>query len=403
VAHHFKNNGYETVSLGKIYHHHGDDPEAWSRPDWHPHRESWTGTWQAYADPRSAEIIRRHDAEQQQAYNRALAAGRKAREPRPGYGPPFESPAVADDIYPDGMVADQAIKEMRRMRGRPFFLAAGFVKPHLPFNAPKKYWDLYPDSSIELPTQREWPAGSPEIARMSWGELRAYAGVPSRGPVSDDLARKLIHGYYACVSYMDAQLGRVLNALDELGLRERTAVVLWGDHGWKLDDYGAWCKHSNFEIDTHVPLILADPDFDSTAGRSSIALSEFVDIYPTLAELCGLGIPAHCEGSSLAPLLRNPDRDWKQAAFSQYPRAGNHMGYSLRTQRYRYTEWIHRETGDVAARELYDHSAGPIVAENLAAKPQHAETVARLSALLDRGNGWRAVRDSRNHQLSARI
>ncbi len=394
VAHHFKNNGYETMSLGKIYHHHGDDPEAWSMPDWHPRRESWSGTWQAYADPKSAAIIGQHNQAQQEAYAAAQKAGRPGRAPRLGYGPAYESPGIPDNEYPDGMVAEKAVEEMRRLRDRPFFLAAGFVKPHLPFNAPKKYWDLYDPASIELPAQRNWPAGSPEIARMSWGELKAYAGIPLDGsPVPDDLARTLIHGYYACVSFMDAQVGLMLDELDSLGLTDNTAIVLWGDHGWKLADYGAWCKHTNFEIDTRVPMIFSDPDHRSAAGQGTTALTEFVDIYPTLSELCGLPVPAHCEGSSVAPLLADPEREWKRAAFSQYPRQSQQvMGYSMRTPQYRYTEWIERASGEVKARELYDHSAGPIAALNLAGDPANASLVERMSALLDQGRGWRQVR-----------
>ncbi len=396
VAHHFKNNGYETVSLGKIYHHHGDDPEAWSAPDWHPRRDSWAGTWQAYADPQSAEIIRRHDQAQEEAYEAALKAGREARKPRLGYGPAYENPDIPDNHYPDGMVADKALEEMRRLQDRSFFIAAGFVKPHLPFNAPRKYWDLYDPASITLPSQDSWPQASPAIAHMDWGELKAYAGIPVDGsPVPGDLARTLIHGYYACVSYVDAQVGKLLDGLDELGLRENTAIVLWGDHGWKLADYGAWCKHTNFEIDTHVPMIFSDPDHRSAAGKGTAALSEFVDIYPTLSELCGLPVPDHCEGTSAVPLLADPNREWKQAAFSQYPRRNQTvMGYSLRSGQYRYTEWIEKDSGEVLARELYDHSSGPVVEKNLAPDPAHAQTVADLSAMLAKGHGWRQLRQA---------
>ncbi len=395
VAHHFKNNGYRSVWLGKIYHHHGDDPDGWSKPDWHPKRDDWAGTWQAYADPRSAAIIEEHNAAQQRAAAEAKEAGRQPPRVRFGYGPAYESPDIPDNHYPDGMVADKAIEELRRLRDQPFFLAAGFVKPHLPFNAPKKYWDLYDPASIELPSQRHWPTNSPDIARMDWGELRAYAGIPSEGPVSDDLARTLIRGYYACISYMDAQVGRVMDELDVLGLADNTAIVLWGDHGWKLNDYGAWCKHTNFEIDTRVPMILADPDHRSAAGEGTEALSEFVDIYPTLAELCGLPVPDHCEGSSMVPLLDDPGRRWKEAAFSQYPRQNQeYMGYSMRTGRHRYTEWIHQDSGEITARELYDHSDGPIATANLAGDPAHGATLERLSKLLDKGQGWRAIREA---------
>ncbi len=390
LPHHFKNNGYETVTLSKIYHHKGDDPQAWSAPDWRP-QSDWGGGWRAYRDPASIETVRRHDAEVTAAYEKALQQGKKPRKPKLGAGPPFEGPDVADNAYPDGMTADKAIAELQRLKDRPFFLATGFLKPHLPFNAPKKYWDLYDPADIRLPAVRSWPENAPQVALTNWGELRSYAGMPRQGPVDDDTARKLIHGYYACVSYTDAQIGRVLAELDRLGLRDNTIVILWGDHGWKLNDYGAWCKHTNFEIDTHVPMILSAPG-QKTAGQSTRALVEYVDIYPTLAELCGLDIPAHCEGTSMAPLVADPNREWKKAAFSQYPRAGNMMGYSLHTGDWRYTEWIHRPTGEIRARELYDHSRGPIATENLAGKPKYAETVKRLSALLDKGQGWRKVR-----------
>ena len=168
------------------------------------------------------------------------------------------------------------------------------------------------------------------MAGSDWGELRAYTGIPQQGPVDAATMRMLIHGYYACVSYMDAQVGRVLGELDRLGLRENTVVILWGDHGWKLGDYGAWCKHTNFEIDTHVPMILSLPG-QKNAGGATSALVEYVDIYPTLAEACGLEIPAQCEGKSMMPLLENPRRKWKAAAFSQYPRRGGIMGYTMRT------------------------------------------------------------------------
>lgn len=383
---HFKNHGYETVSLGKVYHHRTDDPEAWSVEPWRPTGD-WTG--RGYLSPEAVRIAAEQEREARAAYERAKAEGKNPRPPRLGMGPAYESADVPDNAYPDGKIADRAIEELRRLAGRPFFLAAGFMKPHLPFNAPKRYWDLYDRDAIRLPPQLDWPEASPEIARMNWGELRGYHGIPRQGPVPEDLARTLIHGYYACVSFTDAQIGRVLDALEELGLADNTTVILWGDHGWKLDDYGAWCKHTNFEIDTRVPLILADPDFASAAGRSSRALVEFVDIYPTLAELCGLDVPPHCEGTSMRPLLEDPDREWKPAAFSQYPRRGAYMGYSMRTERYRYTEWVHRETGEVAARELYDHSTGPIATRNLAADPEMEETVRRLSAMLDKGKGWR--------------
>ena len=386
---HFRENGYETVSLAKIYHHEGDDPKGWSAPDWRP-GGNWIGA-KSYLDPESLRIVAESDARLAAEREEAKRKG-AALSGTPGYGPAYEHPSVPDNSYADGQTADRALQELRRLKDRPFFLAVGFYKPHLPFNAPKKYWDLYDPSSIKTVSVPDWPDGAPEIARSDWTELRRFSGIPAHGPVSDELARKLIHGYYACVSFMDAQVGRVLDELERLGLKQNTIVVLWGDHGWKLNDYGAWCKHTNYEIDTHVPLLLSVPG-RTDKGRSTKALVEFVDIYPTLAELCGLRVPPHCEGVSMVPLLKRPELRWKEAAFSQYPREGNHMGYSLRRGQWRYTEWIRRDSGEVTARELYDHSSGPLAVRNLANDKEQTETVRRLSVLLDKGKGWRAVRE----------
>jgi arylsulfatase A-like enzyme len=376
---HFRNHGYETVSLGKIYHHRNDDNgKGWSVPAWHPKGE-WKG--RGYV---SAEAI--HLMEERDATN----------PEKKGIGPPVDAADVADNGYPDGATADRAIQELRRLKDKPFFLAAGFYKPHLPFNAPKKYWDLYDRSRIQLPANRDAPDGAPPFALTSWGELRQYVGIPRQGNVSDEQARELIHGYYACVSYMDAQLGRVLDELERLGLREKTAVVLWGDHGWKLGEYSAWCKHTNFELDTHAPLILSTPG-RKNAGRKTRALVEFVDIYPSLCEAAGLPLPNHLEGTSMLPLFENPERRWKSAAFSQYPRGRSQasggrpvMGYTMRTDRWRYTEWVDRKTGEAVAVELYDHSNDPGENVNVADRPANRAVVAKLGKMLDAG--WRAAR-----------
>lgn len=376
IPHHFRNHGYETVSLSKIYHHPNEDPEAWSIAPWRP-SGPWAG--RGYRDPRSIAAMQAHDA----------AANKKKQQA--GLGPAFESYDVPDDGYPDGVTCNKAIDELRRLKDRPFFLAAGFLKPHLPFVAPKKYWDLYRPGDIELPTRNSWPEDMPKVAGSDWGELRAYAGMPAQGPVDEATLRQLIHGYYACVSYLDAHVGRLLAELDRLGLRQNTAVILWGDHGWKLGDYGAWCKHTNFEIDTHVPLILSLPG-QKNVGGATRALVEYVDIYPTLAAAAGLPVPEQCEGLSMLPLLDRPDRRWKSAAFSQYPRGGGVMGYSMRTDRWRYTEWIQRQSGDVTARELYGHATSDIASANVSGYPDMATTVRELSAMLDQGRGWRKVR-----------
>jgi iduronate 2-sulfatase len=390
IPHHFRRNGYETISLGKIYHHPTEDPQAWSAAPWQP-KGNWAGGWRAYQDPMSRITVTHQDAIARVATERDANAGRKGAAANDGRGPAFEGPGVPDNAYPDGMTCDKAIEELRRLKDKPFFLATGFLKPHLPFNAPKKYWDLYKPGDLELPTRSEWPESMPALAGSEWGELRAYSGIPRKGPVDAGTLRLLIHGYYACVSYTDTQVGRLLAELDRLGLRQNTTVILWGDHGWKLGDYGAWCKHTNMELDTHVPMILSVPG-QKNAGAATSALVEYVDIYPTLAAACGLEIPAQCEGVNMLPLLDNPRRPWKAAAFSQYPRGKDIMGYTLRTERWRYTEWTSRANAEVTARELYDHSSSDIASANLAALPAHASTVKDLSSLLDHGRGWRKVR-----------
>jgi len=192
------------------------------------------------------------------------------------------------------------------------------------------------------------------------------------------------------VSYMDVQLGRVLEELDRLGLREKTVIVLWGDHGWKLGEHGAWCKHTNFENDTHAPLICSTPG-QKAPGRHAKGLVEFVDIYPSLCELAGLPLPSHLEGTSFVPLLNLPGQPWKKAAFSQYPRGGGVMGYSMRTDRYRLTRWLNRD-GSEAARELYDHQNDPQEDVNIADRPENQALVEELTKQMQAG--WKAARGS---------
>jgi arylsulfatase A-like enzyme len=311
----------------------------------------------------------------------------KSDSTKQGLGPAFEAGDVPDNGYADGANTDHAIKELNRLKDKPFFLAMGFYKPHLPFTAPKKYWDMYKRQDIQLADNPFIPKNAPSYAATDWGELRAYSGIPKKGPCSDDLARELIHGYYACVSYTDAMIGRLLDELDRLKLREKTVVILWGDHGWKLGEHAGWCKHTNFELDTHVPMILSVPGM-KTAGQRTWALTEYVDMYPTLCEACGLTIPGHLEGVSMMPLVDDPGRQWKKAAFSQYPR-GQVMGYTMRTKRFRYTEWQNRKTKEVMARELYDHDTDPKENVNAVDQPEYKQDVEQLSLMLNQG--WRAA------------
>jgi iduronate 2-sulfatase len=364
---HFRENGYETHALGKIYHHGSDDNGlGWSAPTWAPPK-----MWEQAVDRASA----------------PLSAG--------GRSTAWEAPDVPDDAYPDGKIAQKAVAELAQFAETktPFFLAVGFLKPHLPFFAPKRYWDLYDEQQIRLPEPSDWPEHMPQIAGMNSEELRQYRDIPKSGPMDPALARRLIHGYYACVSYVDALVGEVLAELDRRDLRKNTIIVLWGDHGWKLGDYGAWCKHTNFEVDARAPLIVVAPQ-QRTRGAACDRLVELIDLYPTLAAAAGLAVPEHCEGTSLLPLLDDPALAWTPAAFSQYPRGQHIMGYSVRDERWRFTEWTDRRDGKVIARELYDHGESPTASQNLAGQPQYADTEARLSALLDHGQGWRAFHPS---------
>lgn len=383
LGQHFRNHGWFVQGMGKIYHGGFDDAATWSVP-WQ------TPKAPVYALPENVALTRRAlntEPSEPARAERLRASTPSARRPR---GPAFEAADVPDDTYQDGKVADLAVATLRELsqKEQPFFLAVGFIKPHLPFVAPQKYWDLYDPARIELAPNPFRPQDAPDYAIQPGGELRSYHAVPA-GSIPDDLARRLKHGYYAAVSYMDAQLGRVLDELDRLDLSRNTIVVLWGDHGWKLGEHDAWCKHSNAENDVNAPLLVAAPGMPH-AGKRTDALVEFVDIYPTLCEMAGLPLLPHLEGTSFAPVLADPQRDWKAAAFSQYPRrvrGRSLMGYSMRTDRYRLTVWVDREQHDqVDAVELYDHQADPQENTNVAKVPANAELLERL--MEQRRKGW---------------
>jgi len=340
---HFKEHGYRTVSNGKVFHVPADNVDGWTEAPWRPDRST------TYVLPES-----QPSADQKKAGKR---------------GRPYESADVPDDTYADGQLADKAIADLGRLAelDAPFFLAVGFFKPHLPFVAPKKYWDLYAHDEIHLPDNYFRPANAPEESIHTFGELRAYAEVPNEGPVSDELARTLIHGYYACVSYTDAQIGRLLDELDRLGLTENTVVILWGDHGWQLGEHTMWCKHCTFETSMRTPMIVRAPGV--AGGQRTRGMTEYIDIYPSLCELAGLPLPEHLEGTSFVPLLRDPrgkGKAWTAGRFR--------LGDTIRTDRYRYTEY-HSDGGKFLARMLYDHQSDPDENVNIAELPENAAIV----------------------------
>ena len=368
LAQYFMKNGYRTEALGKIMHvGHGnhEDAASWSVP----HFQAKTV---GYALPENREKLTREGA---------MFANQGGAQSLPR-GMPTECADVADSVYGDGVIADEAVRRLAAAKAKPdepWLIGVGFLKPHLPFCAPKKYWDLYDPASFPLPALKTPPQGAPEYAPTTWGELRNYSDMPKVGPLDDAQTRHLIHGYHAAVSYMDAQLGRVLDALDQNNLAKNTIIVLWGDHGWHLGDHGMWCKHTNYEQAARLPLIVVAPGV-AQAGAKSGSLVETVDIYPTLCELAGLPAPKGLDGASFVGTLQTPSDKTKEAVFHVYPR-NDLMGRAVRTERYRLVEW--KKIGapaDSAVLELYDYEADPAETKNLAAgKP---DVVAQLRALL---------------------
>lgn len=367
---HFKHHGYHTECIGKIYH----DPRS------HRDEKSWSVEEKlAFTDEVGGKYVLAENI------NVLGASGliQKAAA--------TESANVPDNAYIDGQVADAAVNTLRALsvRPTPFFLAVGFRRPHLPFSAPRKYWDMQQPDRIGPVANPLAPVDVPPIALHDSRELRGYTDIPELGDLSDGQVVHLRHGYYAAMSYIDAQIGKLMAELDRLGLRESTLICLWGDHGWHLGEHGLWGKTTNFELDTRSPLMIAIPG-QSTAGSRSKSLVEFVDVFPTLIELCGLPPVEDLEGVSLIRILQDPEATVRDGALSQFRRASplasggvaSRMGYSMRTDDWRYTEWTDVKTGRVHERELYDHHHDPGETINLAARAEHQETIGRLGKSL---------------------
>jgi iduronate 2-sulfatase len=425
---HLIDSGYETVYYGKIF-HQGDTDEdhSWSRRP----VTKLAGIKKpigAYALPENNQI-------KNENMKRMLAKYGEAARRGLGSGPAYESADVPDEAYADGYNTRLAIETMKQMvkdGDQPFFLGLGFKKPHLDWVAPKRFWDLYDPGEIPMASQTEAPENGAAMGLHASFELRTRAGIPKHGPIPPELARTLKHAYLACVSYVDAQVGLMLQALQEAGIRDNTIVIVWGDHGWHLGDMGVWGKATNYEIATRVPLMIWTPDMNAR-GLTSDALVELVDMYPTLCELAGVPIPDHVEGHSFAPLLDDPNLPWKKAAFSQFPspalrewaanplspemretwfgpliedveqrvitQQGDRwnrelfeqylMGYTMRTQRYRFVAWRdHRDPKSAPVFvELYDHQTDPQETKNIA--DDHPEIVSGLQKQLDAG--WKAA------------
>jgi len=377
---HFAKYGYRTESLGKVFHiGHGNDgdPDSFSVP----HLKDLVVEYQLPESTDGGQLTR------EEGYFTNQGKFDSTGKPRPR-GAAFEAPDVEDEAYADGRIARETIKRLTAAKesDQAFFIAAGFVRPHLPFSVPKKYWDLYDPAKFTLATHKIAPEGAPEWAGKTGatGEISAYKPVPEKGDIGDGLARQLIHGYYASTSYVDAQIGKVITAIDQLGLAENTIIVLWGDNGFHLGELGIWTKHVNYETATRIPIVIVAPGV-TPPGSSTGQLAETVDLYPTLAALAGLPAPAGpqpIDGLSLVPVLKDPAVRVRDHAYHCFPRGGK-LGRAIRTDRYRLVDWRPLGKSDAApVFELYDYQSGAVETVNLA--DEKPDVVAKLRSILAR-------------------
>jgi iduronate 2-sulfatase len=367
----FFEKGYYTRNFGKI--HHGGDHDKLSEPHYVARKsKSWPSAKYALAENIATE-----------------------KEQGKKFCPPVEAADVHDTIYQDGKTTLAVLKAIQKAdkQDEPFCFAVGYFKPHLPFNAPKKYWDLYNREDIKLAVNKELPLNAPEYATTHYS-LRGYSSETSdvRRTIIDSAALTLKHGYYASVSFIDNQIGEIMKELDRLGMRENTIVVFISDHGWHLGEQGMWGKTTNFENATNAPMIVSIPKAKHK-GVKSFSLVEYVDIFPTLIDAAGFNedTPEYFEGTSLIPLINDPEREWKKAAFSQFPRGNlaEEEGYTVRTESFRYTEWWDNENDSLMSIELYDHSKDSIESVNLAYLDEYKDVIDEMSLIMKKG--WRGA------------
>ena len=429
---HFKNNGYEAVYCGKIFHHGDKDDElSWSRTP-------ATDSKEMKNIPKPTKYAKKENRENNKIDRKKMFAkyGDVAKYGL-AMGISYEAADVPDHTYGDGYHTELAIATMKDMiekdQDKPFFLGFGFNKPHLNWIAPKKYWDLYDRENIPLAKEKNAPENGAEMGLHASFELRVRSDIPKIGDIEEEQARLLKHAYLACVSYVDAQIGKIIHALEKARLRENTIIIIWSDHGFHLGDMGIWGKASNYEIATRVPLMIWTPDMpQNSQGKRTKALVELIDMYPTLCELVGLPSPSHLEGYSFKPLLSSPNQSWKKAAFSQFPSPAlrewgafplrpamretffgplieevegriidqqkekwnralfenSIMGYAMRTDRYRFVIWKDRteEDSEPVYYELFDHQNDPLETKNIAAK--NPALVQQLMAQYNKGWKW---------------
>ncbi len=390
--------GYESTGVGKIYHipsaAPGHDGKTWSIPHQMPKNFDPAYGEPAYNYYQNPETKKKLEALTEEGLKKGIKKGKLRRYVFKKYKPSTESADVSDEAYNDGLFTQTALKQLAQLESgnKPWFLAVGYQKPHLPFVAPKKYWDLYDRDKIELAKFQELSKGTPSLAYHSFGELRAFSDIDSKLGVGDKLPeakqRELVHGYMACISYIDAQIGKLLDNLEKRKILDNTVIVLWGDHGFHLGDHTEWCKHSNFEQATRIPFMFAGPGV--AKNKKSHHPVNLVDLFPTVFELANVKQSTQTDGKSLAPLLDDNklttiDMDY---AYHQYAR-GKRMGYAVRTDRYRYTEWHNNYKSydtysdeNIVGYELYDYEKDPLETKNLVKKPAYEAIVTKLKAKL---------------------
>jgi iduronate 2-sulfatase len=400
----FSGSGYYTVNIGKIFHNYMPDSISWDEPDLRPVqylREEWLKrdgeTFYISEEVNRSQAIKRDSLLKLQPVR--YADGWNT-------GPAWEAADVHDTMYYDGAQTELAKRTLTRLSkmNQPFFMGLGYFRPHLPFAVPKRYWDMYYPDEMPLATNQQIPDGAPIYSMNSMYELRGYDGFKHIGhPASgykmpEDTARILRQGYYASVSYVDALIGDLIAHMKKLGIYDNTIIVIWGDHGWKLGDHNSWGKMTNYNVDLKVPVIIRAPD-QNKRGVQTNAMIELVDLLPSLCELAGIEIPGYLQGTSVVPLMENPDREWKTGVFSQFHRrpqesADGHryMGYSLNTNKYHYIEWyawdnITGTKGEFKSTELYDLEKDPYETVNIAGTWEMKEIINGLSAQLEAG--WR--------------
>ncbi|MBK1877803.1 sulfatase [Pelagicoccus mobilis] len=384
---HFKNHGYHTASVGKVFDPRcsdgkKNDARSWSQPHTSVETPHLLINHFGARDALSKIKSFRLKAPPEKKDNSDLNSFKLITER-------LEND-VPDDFYGDGLRANWAVSflEEQKQNEKPFFLVVGFKKPHLPFIAPKKYWDLHDPDKLPLAAVTDMPVGSPDFHYQDSWELRGgYGGIPE-GKLPEEMQRELVHGYYACVSYIDAQIARILETLEEQGLAENTIVALWGDHGWHLGDHGMWCKHTNYEQATRVPFIVVPPESFGPATPQTTTPVDSIDLAPTLTELCNIPALASFAGKSLTPLLADSEAIHKPFAVSQFHRhtEGNTvMGYAFRNKRYRLITWIEMDfkagerSGPLVATELYDLQKDPDETKNLASLAEFTDLSERLT------------------------